>query len=204
MKVKKTAEYISNISWEDSWQKAYALAKEAAEAELKNILAKIDNDNISLIEIVGPQGPRGFKGQTGKSYPMPTIDATSEQLYLSDTAYNVLQNMIKKVPPSNFLSLSLNLTKENSIGLSTLFSNSIVTSTDGNTTHVNPSDDVQNTFDLMLSNNENVYLQMVQNGSLIIRGISPMFTSNVLEIIITLPVISLNIKLLVRQKLSSN
>lgn len=135
---------------------------------------------------------------------MPTIDATSVQLYLSDTACNVLQNMIKKVPPSNFLSLSLNLTKENSIGLSTLFSNSIVESTDGNTTHVNPSDDVQNTFDLMLRNNDNVYLQMVQNGSLVIRGITSMFTNNVLEIMITLPVISLNIKLLVGCKLTAN
>ncbi len=133
---------------------------------------------------------------------MPTIDATSVELYLSDTAYNILQNMIKKVPPSNFLSISLNLTKENSIGLSTLFSNSIVTSTDGNTTYVNTSDtNVQNTFDLMLRNNDNVYLQMVQNGSLVIRGISSMFTSDVMEIIITLPVISLNIKLLVGRKI---
>ena len=46
VKVKKRAEYVSNISWEDSWQNAYALAKEAAEAELKNILAKIENDNM--------------------------------------------------------------------------------------------------------------------------------------------------------------
>jgi len=35
---------------------------------------------MTIAELVGPQGPRGFKGQTCKSYPMPTIDATSVQL----------------------------------------------------------------------------------------------------------------------------
>ena len=71
----------SEISYEDAWLKAYALAKEKAEAKLAETLKKISEevkDKLVLLKGergycgprggIGPAGPAGAKGSAGGSY----------------------------------------------------------------------------------------------------------------------------------------
>jgi len=98
IKVKKKADYVSEKSWEDSWQGAYNLAKIAADAELKSIISKIENNNLSIVEMTGPPGPMGIQGRKGQrgepgESNYTTYDSTTEVTVLDSETKVSLQEM---------------------------------------------------------------------------------------------------------------
>lgn len=129
---------------------------------------------MTIVELVGPQGPRGFKGQPGKSYTKQIIDASSGTLQLSDNAMDALDKLAMGAIPDLTLELSYKDIVEYSKDLEAWFSASVVNSWEFDTTYITPSSDMANYLDYMLSRNRDAYQNMVKMGIMKInKGNSP-------------------------------